>query len=25
MAAPYDDPKVRLNHAVVCHAHRDSI
>jgi len=24
MAAPYNDVKVRLNHTVVCHVHRDS-
>jgi len=25
MAAHYDDPSVRQNHAVVCRVHRDSI
>jgi len=23
-AAPYNGPKIRLNHTVICHVHRDS-
>jgi len=25
MAAPYNDPKVCLNHSVICHKHPDNI